>query len=102
MQKIKKMVRTKMMARIVSDQRRQVARAVAAKPGPSNQRRRRQPRQRIDVKNIEGRIRSRTFKIKRLIAQPKNINVKKNGVIVRKMVAQRRAIFPAEFRSVYY
>ena len=65
------MVRMKMIARIASDQRRQVARAAAAKPGPSNQRRRRQPRQRIGVKNIEGRIRSRTFKIKRLIAQPK-------------------------------
>ena len=65
------MVRMKMIARIASDQRRQVARAAAAKPRPSNQRRRRQPRQRIGVKNIEGRIRSRTFKIKRLIAQPK-------------------------------
>ena len=54
------MARTNMIARIVSDQRRQIARAAAAKPGPSNQRRRRQPRQRIVVKNIEGRIRSRS------------------------------------------
>ena len=55
------MARMKMIARILSDQRRQTARAAAAKPGPSNQRRRRQPRQRIGVKNIEGGIRSRTF-----------------------------------------
>ena len=45
----------KMIARILSDQRRQTARAAAAKPGPSNQRRRRQPRQRIGVKNIPSR-----------------------------------------------
>ena len=73
------MARTKMMARIVADQRHQVARVAAAanKPGPSNQRRRRQPRPRIGVKNIEGRIRGRSFKIKRLLAQQRNIDVKK-------------------------
>ena len=73
------MARTKMIARIVVDQRCQAARAAAAtnKPGSSNQRRRRQPRQRIRVKNIEGRIRGRSFKIKRLLAQQRNIDVKK-------------------------
>ena len=65
MQKIKKMAQMKMIARIVSDKRHHVARATAMKQGLSNQRRRRQPRQRIGVKNIEGRICSRTFKIKR-------------------------------------
>ena len=61
------MARTKMIARIIADQRRQAARAATAanKPGPSNQRRRRQPRHRIGVKNIEGRIRGRSFKIKK-------------------------------------
>ena len=49
------MARMKIIARIVSDQRRQTARAAAAKSGPSNQRRRRQPRQRIGVKNIPSR-----------------------------------------------
>ena len=73
---------TKMIARIVADQRLQEVRAAAAanKPGPSNQKRRRQPRQRILVKNIEGRIRGRTFKIKRLLAQQRNIDVKKKTV----------------------
>ena len=42
--------------------------AAAKKQGPFNQRRRRQPRQ---------RIRGRSFKIKRLLAQQRNINVKK-------------------------
>ena len=68
-----------MIARIVADQKRQTPRvaAVANKPGPSNQRTRRQPRQRIGVKNIEGRNRGRSFKMKRLLAQQRNINVKK-------------------------
>ena len=62
------MARTKMIARIVSEQRPQAAAVAAVKPGPSNQRRIRQPKQRIGVKNIEGRICSRTFKMKRFMA----------------------------------
>ena len=52
MYKIKKMAQTKMIARTVADQRCEAARAAVAanKPGPSNKRRRRQPRQRIGVK----------------------------------------------------
>ena len=99
------MVRTKMIARIVQDQRRQAARARArAKPAaavrPSGQRR--VPRQRIRVKNIEGRIRNRTFKIKSLLAHPKNVDVKKRGVVVRKMVVRRSKIYPAEVKRAYY
>ena len=74
------MPRTRIIARIVADQRCQAAKATAAaanKPGPSNQSRRIQPRQRIGVKNIEGRIHCRSFKIKRLLAQQRNIDVKK-------------------------
>ena len=80
------MARTKMIARIVAEQRRQAARAVAAaaanKPGPSNQRRRRQPKQRIGIKNIEERIRGTSFKIKRLTAQQGNIDVKKKKKMI--------------------
>ena len=67
-----------MIAKIVADQRRQAERATAAadKPEPSNQRRKRQPRQRIGVKNIQRRIRGRSFKVKRLLAQERNIVVK--------------------------
>ena len=98
------MAQTKMIARIVADQRRQAARAAAAanKPVPSNQSRRRQPRQRIGVKNTEGRIYGRSFKIKRLLAQQRNIDVKKNGIVVRKMVARKTKIFPAEVKRAYY
>ena len=73
------MARTKMIARIVADQRHQAVRAVAAaiKPGPSNQRKRRQLIQRIGVKSIEREIRGRGFKIKKLLAQQRIIDVKK-------------------------
>ena len=76
------MTQTKIIVRIVADQRRQAARTAAAaaaanKSGPSNQRRGRQPRQRTGLKNIEGGICGRSFKIKRLLAQQRNIDVKK-------------------------
>ena len=94
----------KMIARIVADQRRQAARAAAAanKPGPSNQKRRRQPRQRIGFKNIGERICVRSFKIKRLLAQQRNIDVKENGVVLCEMVARRRTIFSAEVKGAYH
>ena len=49
------MTQTKMIVRIVADQRRQAARTAAAvnKPGPFNQRRRRQPRQRIGLRTLK-------------------------------------------------
>ena len=54
------------------------------------------------VKNIEGRFCNRTFKIQRLLAQPKNVDVKKNGVVIQKMVIRKKIIFPAEVRRAYY
>ena len=90
-----------MIARIVADHRCQAARVATAanKPGPPNQRRRRQPRQRFEVKSIEGRISGGSFKIKRLLAQERNTDVKKkNSIVVRKMVVQTRTIFPAEVK----
>ena len=70
-----------MIARIVADHRCQAARVATAanKPGPPNQRRR-QPRQRFEVKSIEGRIPGGSFKIKRLLAQERNTDVKKKTV----------------------
>ena len=93
-----------MIARIVADQRHQAVRAVAAanKPGPSNQRKRRQLRQRIGVKSIEREIRGRDFKIKKLLAQQRIIDVKKNSVVVHKMVVRSRTIFPAEVKRANY
>ena len=56
----------------------------------------------IGVKNMQAfRRRNRDIKIKKLLPQPKTINVKKNGVIVRKMVVRRRAYFPGRQARVY-
>ena len=38
------------------------------------------------------RIRNRHYKIKRYLAQPKNIDVKQNGRVVRRMVVRRQSI----------
>ena len=88
------MPRTRIIARIVADQRCQAAKAAAAaanKPGPSNQSRRIRPRQRIGVKNIEGRIHCRSFKIKRLLAQQRNIDAKKKvQLFVRQLYKQEQ------------
>ena len=84
------MARTKIIARIVLDHRRmklqqRLAAQAARKPRPA----RVAPAHRQAIsgvkKNIEGRIRNRTFKIKKMTAQPKNTEVKKNGQVVQKM-----------------
>ena len=54
------------------------------------------------VKNIESRVRNRRFKIKGMIAQPKIVEVKKNGRVVRKMIVRRSTVYPAEVRRAYY
>ena len=56
----------------------------------------------IGVKNMQAfHRRNRDIKIKKLLPQPKTINVKKNGVIVRKMVVCRRALFPGRRARIY-
>ena len=42
------------------------------------------------------------LKIKKLLAQPKNVDVKKRGFVLRKMVVRRKTIFPAEVGRAYY
>ena len=53
------------------------------------------------IKNIEGRIRNRDIKIKQIIPQSQNIEVKKNGQVVRRMTVRRKTIFPGN-RPVKY
>ena len=61
----------------------------------------RQPEMR--VKNIENRrVRNRRFKIKKMMAQPRNIQVKQNGRVVRRMVVRRSTIYPGSRRRNYY
>ena len=77
------------------------AAAVAPVARPAPRGRRGRPRRQVaGVKNNEGRVRNKRFKIKRLL--PRNIEVKERGVVVCRMVVRRETIFPAEVRRAYY
>ena len=57
----------------------------------------------MGMKNMDNsRIKLRRYKIKRFIAQPKNVEVKQNRIVVRRMVVRRYAIFPGTRRRHYY
>ena len=89
------MARTKLVTRNNYRQRKEQFRK-------ANQRRPNPKRPRTGVISIEGRIRNRNIKIKQLIPQPKNVQVKKNGNVFRRMVVRRRTIYPAERKCVAY
>ena len=44
------------------------------------------------------RVRNRRYKIKRYLAQPKNIHVKHNGRVVKRMIVRRQTIYPSTRR----
>ena len=49
----------------------------------------------IEQKNNDRiRIRNRRYKIKRFLVQPKNINVKQNDRVARRMIVRRQTIYP--------
>ena len=57
----------------------------------------------MGVKNMERiRIRNRRFKTKRMMEQPRNVKVKRNGRVVSRMVVRRRTIYSGEVRRNYY
>ena len=57
----------------------------------------------MGVKNMGRiRIRNRRFKIKRMMEQPRNVEVRQNGRVVYRMVVRRRTIYPGEVRRNYY
>ena len=78
------MARTKLRARVDYNERKKAAQwQIARQRRPV-----RSPG--VGMKNTEERrVRNRRFKIKRIIDQPKNIEVKKNGRVVHKMVLRR-------------
>ena len=45
------------------------------------------------------RIRNRRYKIKRFLVQPRNIDVKQNGSVVRRMIVRRKTIYPSAWRD---
>ena len=56
----------------------------------------------IGVKNMQAFCRrNRDIKIKKLLPQSRAVNVKKNSVVVRKMIVRRYAYFPGRRRKVY-
>ena len=48
------------------------------------------------------RIRNRRYKIKRFLAQSRNIDVKQNRRVVRRMVVRRKTIYPKARRRREY
>ena len=52
--------------------------------------------------NDRVRIRNRHYKIKRFLAQPKNMDVKQNDIVVRRMVVRRQKIYPSTRRRREY
>ena len=54
----------------------------------------------VGVKKIPAK-RKRNIKIKKLIVQPKQAFVKKNGQVVRTMTVRRKAYFPGRRRKTY-
>ena len=47
-------------------------------------------------------IRNTCYKMKRYITQPKDVKVKRNGRVVRRMVVRRRAIYVTGRRRLHY
>ena len=70
---------------------------------PPQQRLRSRPRGGAGVKNIENcRHSNKDIKIKKLLAQSKNIQVKHRGQVVRRITVRRKSIFPAKRRHRDY
>ena len=60
------------------------------------------PAVRREKNNERIRIRNRRYKIKRFLAQARNVNVKQNGRVVRRMVVRRQTIYPSTRRRREY
>ena len=52
--------------------------------------------------NDRVRIRNRRYKIERYLAQRRNINLKQNGRVLRRMVVRRQTIYPSARRRREY
>ena len=60
------------------------------------------PAGRKEKNNDRVRIRNRPYKTKRILAQPRNIDVRHNGRVVRRMVVRRGTIYPNTRRRREY
>ena len=84
------MAQTKLVARIVADQLRH---QMQARHRPSGGTGIKRPGRRAQ--------RDKAFKIKKFISNPKNVDIKHHGQVVRKMTVQRRAIYPSNCAGLY-
>ena len=60
------------------------------------------PEWRGQKNNDRIRVRNRRYKVKRYLAQPKKIDVKHSGRVVRKMIVRRQTIYPSTRRRREY
>ena len=60
------------------------------------------PPGRREKNNDRIRIRKRRYKIKRTLAQPRNVDVGQNGRVVRRMVVRRKTVYPSLRRRTEY
>ena len=57
----------------------------------------------MGVKNIENRrVRNRQFKIKRIMEQPRNIDIKQNSRVICRVAVRRQTIYPGMTRRNCY
>ena len=52
--------------------------------------------------NDQVKIRDKRYKTKRYLAQPRNIDVRLNGRVVRRMIVRRQTIYPSTRRRREY
>ena len=60
------------------------------------------PAARGEKNNDQVKIRDRRYKTKRYLAQPRNIDVRLNGRVVRRMIVRRQTIYPSTRRRREY
>ena len=60
------------------------------------------PAGRGEKNNDRVRVRNRRYEIKRYMLQPKDIEVKHNGRVVRRMVVRRQTLYPSTRRRREY
>ena len=60
------------------------------------------PAGRGEKNNDRVRKRNRRYKIKRYLAQPRNIDVRQNGRVVRRIIVRRQTIYPSIRRRREY
>ena len=94
------MAKTKLTARAAYNRRKeQFQRANQRRPSAKVPRK---PNNRMLVKDIEGRTRNKDIKIKQLILQSRNIEVQKNGQVIRRVVVRRKTVYPPRCENAEY